>query len=407
WTPIKLGSIVNITNGFAFKSENFLTSLTFNTLPVLKIKNVANGDVHLKDVQYHLIDSKYDKYTSSKGDILITLTGNHPQALTQVVGAVSKQKFDTLAYINQRVAKIDPISSLAFKDFIYYFLKEKSTHDYLASQSSGSANQANISKADIENVELLLPPVTEQIAIASVLSSLDDKIDLLHRQNKTLESMANTLFRQWFIEESQDEWPEATLNQYVELNKSSIDKKYNIKEIQYLDTGSLTKGKISKLQKILLSDAPSRAKRLVNNFDIIISTVRPDQCHYGICIAPPSNLVVSTGFCVITSKSLSPFFIYYLITSEDMTEYLHSIAEGSTSTYPSLKPEDIGNIPFLYPSEEKLKNFHDLVGSYWNKIHNNHKKIQTLETLRDTLLPKLMSGDVRVQYAEEAIASVA
>ena len=232
WTPIKLGSIVNITNGFAFKSENFLTSLTFNTLPVLKIKNVANGDVHLKDVQYHLIDSKYDKYTSSKGDILITLTGNHPQALTQVVGAVSKQKFDTLAYINQRVAKIDPISSLAFKDFIYYFLKEKSTHDYLASQSSGSANQANISKADIENVELLLPPVTEQIAIASVLSSLDDKIDLLHRQNKTLESMANTLFRQWFIEESQDEWPEATLNQYVELNKSSIDKKYNIKEIQ-------------------------------------------------------------------------------------------------------------------------------------------------------------------------------
>lgn len=90
-----------------------------------------------------------------------------------------------------------------------------------------------------------------------------------------------------------------------------------------------------------------------------------------------------------------------------MTEYLHSIAEGSTSTYPSLKPEDIGNILFLYPNEEKLKKFHELVGSYWNKIHNNQKKSQTLEKLRDTLLPKLMSGEVRVQYAEEAIASVA
>lgn len=270
------------------------------------------------------------------------------------------------------------------------------------------AAQPKLNKASLNLIPLYLPiDESEQKAIASILSSLKDKIDLLHCQNKTLESMAETLFRQWFIEESQDEWPEATLNQYVELNKSSIDKKYNIKEIQYLDTGSLTKGKISELQKILLSDAPSRAKRLVNNFDIIISTVRPDQCHYGICIAPPSNLVVSTGFCVITSKSLSPFFIYYLITSEDMTEYLHSIAEGSTSTYPSLKPEDIGNIPFLYPSEEKLKNFHDLVGSYWNKIHNNHKKIQTLETLRDTLLPKLMSGEVRVQYAEEKLESVA
>ncbi|MCK6727141.1 MULTISPECIES: restriction endonuclease subunit S [Enterobacter cloacae complex] len=270
------------------------------------------------------------------------------------------------------------------------------------------AAQPKLNKASLNLIPLYLPiDESEQKAIASILSSLKDKIDLLHCQNKTLESMAETLFRQWFIEESQDEWPEATLNQYVELNKSSIDKKYNIKEIQYLDTGSLTKGKISELKKILLSDAPSRAKRLVNNFDIIISTVRPDQCHYGICIDPPSNLVVSTGFCVITSKSLSPFFIYYLITSEDMTEYLHSIAEGSTSTYPSLKPEDIGNIPFLYPSEEKLKNFHDLVGSYWNKIHNNHKKIQTLETLRDTLLPKLMSGEVRVQYGEEKLESVA
>ncbi|HDT5973850.1 TPA: hypothetical protein QHB94_005625, partial [Klebsiella michiganensis] len=247
----------------------------------------------------------------------------------------------------------------------------------------------------------------EQKSIASVLSSLDDKIDLLHRQNKTLESMAETLFRQWFIEEAQDEWPEKSLNQYVELNKSSISKKYDFKEIQYLDTGSLTKGKISELQTMLLSEAPSRAKRLVNEFDIIISTVRPDQCHYGICIDPPSNLVVSTGFCVISGKSISPFFIYYLLTSEDMTEYLHSIAEGSTSTYPSLKPEDIGNVLFLYPGEEKLKNFHKLVGSYWNKIHNNYKKIQTLETLRDTLLPKLMSGEVRVQYAEQAIASVA
>ncbi|HDK6273368.1 TPA: restriction endonuclease subunit S [Klebsiella quasipneumoniae] len=287
--------------------------------------------------------------------------------------------------------------------YLYYLLKNLDLNQFAEGSSHPLLTQKLLNS--IETKTALNP--NEQKSIASVLSSLDDKIDLLHCQNKTLESMAETLFRQWFIEESQDEWPEATLNQYVELNKSSIDKKYNIKEIQYLDTGSLTKGKISELQKILLSDAPSRAKRLVNNFDIIISTVRPDQCHYGICIDPPSNLVVSTGFCVITSKSLSPFFIYYLITSEDMTEYLHSIAEGSTSTYPSLKPEDIGNIPFLYPSEEKLKNFHDLVGSYWNKIHNNHKKIQTLETLRDTLLPKLMSGEVRVQYAEEKLESVA
>ena len=287
--------------------------------------------------------------------------------------------------------------------YLYYLLKNLDLNQFAEGSSHPLLTQKLLNS--IETKTALNP--NEQKSIASVLSSLDDKIDLLHRQNKTVESMAETLFRQWFIEEAQDEWPEKSLNQYVELNKSSISKKYDFKEIQYLDTGSLTKGKISELQTMLLSEAPSRAKRLVNEFDIIISTVRPDQCHYGICIDPPSNLVVSTGFCVISGKSISPFFIYYLLTSEDMTEYLHSIAEGSTSTYPSLKPEDIGNVLFLYPGEEKLKNFHKLVGSYWNKIHNNYKKIQTLETLRDTLLPKLMSGEVRVQYAEQAIASVA
>lgn len=288
------------------------------------------------------------------------------------------------------------------KKFIYYFLKTLDWEQYNDKSAVPGVNRNHVHAQEVS-----FPHLNEQKAIASVLSSLDDKIGLLHRQNKTLESMAETLFRQWFIEEAQDEWEEVKLSEYVELNKSSINKNYVFKEIQYLDTSSLTKGIISELQFMNLSESPSRAKRLVQNFDILISTVRPEQCHYGICIEPPQNLVVSTGFCVISSKSISPFFIYYLLTSGDMTEYLHSIAEGSTSTYPSLKPEDIGNVSFLYPGKEKLNRFHEFVGSYWNKIHLNHNKIRTLERLRDTLLPKLMSGEVRVRYeAEPAVSAV-
>ncbi|QLW59126.1 restriction endonuclease subunit S [Citrobacter sp. RHBSTW-00667] len=390
---VKIGSGSTPTGGSGAYKETGVSLIRSQN--VLDFSFTNNGLAFIDEEQAHALRN----VIVEPQDVLLNITGD------SVARCCSAPREWLPARVNQHVAIIRANPKHLDSLFLKYSLI--SIKDELLSLSEIGGTRNALTKSMLENLKLFVPSVIEQKAIASVLSSIDNKIDLLHRQNKMLESMANTLFRQWFIEESQDEWPEATLNQYVELNKSSIDKKYNIKEIQYLDTGSLTKGKISKLQKILLSDAPSRAKRLVNNFDIIISTVRPDQCHYGICIAPPSNLVVSTGFCVITSKSLSPFFIYYLITSEDMTEYLHSIAEGSTSTYPSLKPEDIGNIPFLYPSEEKLKNFHDLVGSYWNKIHNNHKKIQTLETLRDTLLPKLMSGDVRVQYAEEAIASVA
>lgn len=168
-----------------------------------------------------------------------------------------------------------------------------------------------------------------------------------------------------------------------------------------MDTGSLTKGVIAELQGVQLSDAPSRAKRLVQHNDILISTVRPNQCHYGIINQPQENLVVSTGFCTITCELISPYFMYLLLTNDEMTEFLHSIAEGSTSTYPSLKPQDIGAVTFKNPPADLIQKFHVIAEGYWKKIHTNLQQIQILEKLRDTLLPKLMSGEVRVQFEEQ------
>ncbi|MEC9326354.1 MAG: restriction endonuclease subunit S, partial [Verrucomicrobiota bacterium] len=118
--------------------------------------------------------------------------------------------------------------------------------------------------------------------------------------------------------------------------------------------------------------------------------------HYGILKNPSDDLVVSTGFCVITCDRIDPHFIYLFLTSDEMTEFLHSIAEGSTSTYPSLRPSDIESLTFSLPPKEKLDAFSALAESYWNKIDLNQTQIQTLSQLRDTLLPKLMSGEVRV-----------
>jgi len=208
--------------------------------------------------------------------------------------------------------------------------------------------------------------------------------------------MAETLFRQWFVEEAGEDWEEVTVGQFANLNSKSITKDYSISDIEYLDTGSLTEGNFSDFQTYLLKDAPSRAKRLVQHNDILISTVRPNQKHYGIVKDPIENLVVSTGFCVLTCINIDPHFIYLLLTNDEMTEYLHSIAEGSTSTYPSLKPADIGTIEFKLPPESLLFEFSEIVNNSWAKIQKNYKQIGVLETLRDTLLPKLMSGEVRI-----------
>ena len=168
--------------------------------------------------------------------------------------------------------------------YLFYFLKNLDLNQHAQGSSHPLVTQTLLNSIDVEIVE----NPDEQKTIAAVLSSLDDKIDLLHRQNQTLEALAATLFRQWFVEEAGEDWEEVSVGDYVELNLSSIDKFYSHKTIQYLDTGSLTEGEINCLLNVDLSDAPSRAKRLVQHNDIVISTVRPDQRHFGI-IKNPAN----------------------------------------------------------------------------------------------------------------------
>jgi type I restriction enzyme S subunit len=285
--------------------------------------------------------------------------------------------------------------------WVFYWLKNNV--EYLQSLGSGTTF-AEISGTVVKEIDITLPPLPEQKAIANVLSSLDDKIDLLHRQNKTLEAMAETLFRQWFIEEAKEDWEEVKVGDFVKTNEKTINSSYSQHLIEYLDTSSLTEGKVENIQLLSLKEAPSRARRLVKHNDILISTVRPNQKHFGIIKNPKENIVVSTGFCVLTCYKISPYFIYILLASNEMTEFLHSIAEGSTSTYPSLKPSDIEKIKFLLPPNERLHEFDKIASNNWNKIQFNHTQIQTLEKLRDNLLPKLMSGEVRVAYDQQDAA---
>jgi type I restriction enzyme S subunit len=286
-----------------------------------------------------------------------------------------------------------------FPRFIYYWMHGREFLEQIEGVKGQTDMADYVNLADQRKMNITLPLLPEQKAIASVLSSLDDKIDLLHHQNKTLEAMAKTMFRQWFLEQAQEEWETVRVGDFVKTNVSSITQSSALKTIRYLDTGSLNEGRIEGFQVFDVKDAPSRARRIVKHNDILISTVRPDQKHYGIIKHPDEDIIVSTGFCVISCKTINPHFIYVLLTTRDMTEYLHSIAEASTSTYPSLRPSDIECLEFKRPPKDKLCEFSVYADNAWDKIEYNHNQICTLEKLRDTLLPKLLSGEVRVDYA--------
>lgn len=393
WREYLLNDIVEITSS----KRIFYSEYTVSGIPFYRSKEIINlfnresisTELFISKERFDDIKAKYG--IPLQDDLLLTSVGT--LGIPYLVRQDDEFYFKDGNLTWFRNFKLD----LIHPKFLYLWLISPIGKEKLNGISIGSTQPALTIKG-LKSIVISLPPLPEQKAIADVLSALDDKIDLLHRQNHTLEQMAETLFRQWFVEEAQEDWEEVELKNFVTLNKLNITKSYLKSEILYLDTGSLTNGKISELQLYKIDEAPSRAKRLVVENDILISTVRPNQKHFGLIHEPQDNLVVSTGFCVVTTEKISPYFIYLLLTNDDMTEYLHSIAEGSTSTYPSLKPEDIGKIKFNLPPKNKIEEFHSIADAFWKKIHKNSKQIQTLETLRDTLLPKLISGEVRVAF---------
>jgi type I restriction enzyme S subunit len=363
WKEYRLGNapltIIDGDRGKNYPNQNEFQNSGYCLF--LSTKNVRLTGFDFADCQF--ISKEKDevlrKGKLNRNDLVLTTRGT--------VGNIgfysNKVNFDNIR-INSGMVIIRPNTEQLDPKFNYYvfrFLQK----DFLT-YTTGSA-QPQLPIRDLNEIDIKLPPLPEQTAIASVLSSLDDKIDLLHRQNATLEKMAETLFRQWFVEEAKEDWACVKIGDFVSTNVSTITKNYPFEKVEYLDTSSLNEGMIGQLQKLNLIDAPSRAKRLVKHNDILLSTVRPDQKHYGIIKQPKKNLVVSTGFCVITCHSISPHFTYLLLTTSEMTEFLHSIAEGSTSTYPSLKPSDIEMVEFLLPPENKMNEFEKIASNYWNK----------------------------------------
>ena len=183
------------------------------------------------------------------------------------------------------------------------------------------------------------------------------------------------------------EWKEYKLGDLIETNAKSIGKGYPYSKILYLDTGSLTCNKIESLQECEIGEAPSRAKRMVRKEDIIYSSVRPDQLHYGFIKNPQDNLVVSTGFVTITCNKaiLYPKFLYYYLIQSQITEYLHSVAEASTTAYPSLRPSDIEALDIEIPPIYEQKRIAGVLSSLDDKIDLLNRENTTLEALAETL----------------------
>lgn len=178
-------------------------------------------------------------------------------------------------------------------------------------------------------------------------------------------------------------WRKIRLGSACETNVDSYSPKEEWAFVNYLDTGNITENRIDSIQYIDVKNEklPSRARRKVKTDSIIYSTVRPNQCHFGIIKSQPENFLVSTGFAVIevNTEVLDADFLYYLLTQATLVEALHAIAEQSTSAYPSIKASDIEDLEIEIPDLGTQKKIADVLGSLDRKMAQNTAINKNLE----------------------------
>ncbi|HEY8690728.1 MAG TPA: restriction endonuclease subunit S, partial [Chitinophagaceae bacterium] len=188
----KIGSGATPTGGGgAYKLEGVSLIRSQN---VLDFKFSYNGLAFIDDEQAYDLRS----VIVNKDDVLLNITGDSVARVCKVPNEVLP------ARVNQHVAIIRADEKKTNSDFLLYYLQSIKEYLLVISEIGGTRNA--LTKGMIENLDLIIPSLPDQIQITSILSSLDDKIDLLHRQNKTLEQLAETLFRQWFVEEAEESW---------------------------------------------------------------------------------------------------------------------------------------------------------------------------------------------------------
>ncbi len=355
---------------------------------------------------------------------------------------------------NQDVKAINACSELR-SDYLFYWLTGNEPLLLNKVENTG-IGAGKLDTKVLKDLPIALPPLPEQKAIAHVLGALDDKIELNRQMNATLEAMAQALFKSWFVDfdpvidnalaagnpipdELQarasvreslgdarkplpehiqnlfpatftltDElgwipegWEVAKIGNLAFLNPTAWTKKNAPDFVKYVDLANVKNGRINDVAEYPFKEAPSRARRVLEIGDTIIGTVRPGNRSFALI--HEDGLTGSTGFAVMRPNQVRDVeFIYNCLTRGEIIDRFAHLADGAA--YPAINASVVADTPIALPFEPILQAYHDITESWMQSVGAREMANRDLAKTRDTLLPKLLSGELRLPLEEVEVA---
>lgn len=419
---MQIGEVASFQNGYAFKSKDFVQDGKYK---IVKIKELKDGKVRFfnDSASVNVDDERIiEKYIAEKGDVLFALTGdpvnkNNPLSW---VGRVSVYEDDQLALLNQRVCKLIPKEGLNAK-YIYYYFRAFDNFYALASIAKGSASQANISTKDIEAMEIALPSLNIQNKIVSVLDSIEEKINQNNKINKNLEQQAKAVFKSWFEDFTPFDEPliETPAGIYAPASLQMVQIA-NIPHV--LETGKRPKGgavasgipsigaeNVKQLGVVNFSSAKFIPEEFaakmktgaINGYELLLykdggkpGTFIPHFSMFGEGFPYQKFFINEHVFKLDFGNKGFNEFAYFFMQTDYAYHWLAN--NGGKAAVPGINQQNVKDIWIFSPENSKVKEFGEWVQPLFTTILKNCAQNVKLAELRDTLLPKLMSGELDI-----------
>ena len=395
-------------NGLAFRNIAFSAS----GKPIIKIAEIKNGI----SGQTKFTNQEFDEsFSVNYGDLLFSWSGQPETSIDAFWWRGSD------GWLNQHIFRVTPKKGIE-RSFFYYLLRYLKPNFIGIARNKQTTGLGHVTRRDLEAIIAGVPPLSEQKAIAHILGSLDDKIELNRQMNETLEAMARTLFQSWFVEfdpvqakvEGEEtglplriaqlfpeelnytdegriplDWKLGTLHEFAHLNPESWTARRPPDEVSYVDLSNAKRGHISNVSTFPWENAPSRARRVLRTGDTILGTVRPGNQSFALI--DEDGLTGSTGFAVLRPRiEIYREYVWCAATSPENIERLAHLADGGA--YPAVRPDMVLHTKAALATPEIHEIFSRTMAPMLSRVAANRREIACLSELRDTLLPRLISG---------------
>ena len=394
WKEYKLGDLIKDIAAGPFGSNLKVECFVESGFPIIdgaNLKGIKVTDNITKYVTEEKARSLH-RAIAKRNDVVVTISGN----VGQIAYIPDNSKYLEYLVSQRQFRATFDVTKVDVPFLVYYFHTRVGQHKILS-----FANQVGVPALaqplkNFREIELELPPIEEQKRIAGVLSSLDDKIDLLHRENATLEQMAETLFRQWFVEDAKEDWEEVALGDVVKTTSGGtptrkISEYYENGTINWVKSKELDGSFISSTEELITEEAVANSSaKMLPEKSVLIAMYGATVGEYGILSKP---MTCNQAVCALIPNENYPYtylFVWTALMKEDFINLASGAAQQNIS-------QDLIKQQIVCSDLDRIKQYDKMVIGYFEKMENNQKQIQTLIQTRDGLLPKLMNNEIKIE----------